>query len=204
MSVPPYSIGVAHAEESERAHPPDRSRAGSCRRAPIARQRARPLSRQTGGPARAASATPPDNCGCSEKWNSLSVRSRRSAGMTFMCASFRPSVADAGSRNSAIDSDRPVRLRKLRTNIWKTWIMPSQTCRFDLDAGGARLVRKHHGIIQHRFAVADLNQERRQVRRGRHTAATPADRGDHPPRRDNSLPAPGSSAAGGSGRPRRG
>ena len=32
---------------------------------------------------------------------------------------------------------------------------------FDIDADGARPVREHGGISQHRFAVADLNQQRR-------------------------------------------
>ena len=34
----------------------------------------------------------------------------------------------------------------------------------DIDAGGARLVGEHDGIIQHGFAVADLDQQRRQAR----------------------------------------
>jgi len=33
---------------------------------------------------------------------------------------------------------------------------------FDIDAGGACLVGKHDGVIEHGFAVADLNQQRRQ------------------------------------------
>jgi len=33
----------------------------------------------------------------------------------------------------------------------------------NLDAGGTRLVGKHHGVVQYRLAVAYLDQERRQV-----------------------------------------
>ena len=65
------------------------------------------------------------------------------------------------------------------------------------------LLRELHGIVEHRLAVADLDQQRRQARefgvqrRGQRIARSPS-------RPDSSSPAPGSSTAGGSDPPRRG
>ncbi len=57
--------------------------------------------------------------------------------------------------------DRPVCFRKLRKHL-KDMDHAVPDLQFDIDADGARSVRKHRGIGQHRFAVADLNQQRRQ------------------------------------------
>src|SRR5207248_865681 len=54
--------------------------------------------------------------------------------------------------------DGPMRLSKFRTEHLEDMDHAVPDLQTNIDPGGARLVGEHNGIIQHGFAVADLDQ----------------------------------------------
>ena len=56
-----------------------------------------------------------------------------------------------------------MRLGKLRTEHLEDMDHAVPDFQINIDAGGARLVGKHDGIVQYGFSVADLDQQWRQA-----------------------------------------
>ena len=48
-------------------------------------------------------------------------------------------------------------------NIWKTWIMPSQTLSSTSTPAASAAIRQHGGVVAHGLAITGVNQKRRQA-----------------------------------------